>query len=374
MLSPSDQKALDALHELCQQQKYHNIGYPENADFDYSTVLRFMEFSMNNVGDPFAGSTYLLNSLTFEKEVVEFFAELFRIRPADCWGYVTSGGTEGNLFGVYLGRELFPDGVLYCSDETHYSVDKIARILRVPLCTVPSLQNGEIDYAILRQTVQANGTKPAILFANIGTTMRGAVDDVGKMLALLRELGVNDCYVHADAALSGAILPFINKSQAHSFADGIDSIAISGHKFIGAPIPCGVVVARKGHVDRISRIIEYIDAPDKTILGSRNGITPLVLWCAIKALGRRGLAERVEECIRKAEYAVSEFNARGIKAWRNPNSITVVFPKPSESLWRKWCLANAGPWAHMITSHHVPRSRIDQLIDEVVADSARGST
>jgi hypothetical protein len=39
--------------------------------------------------------------------------------------------TEGNLHGILVGRENFPDGVLYASRETHYSVFKAARMYRM---------------------------------------------------------------------------------------------------------------------------------------------------------------------------------------------------------------------------------------------------
>ena len=41
------------------------------------------------------------------------------------------------------------------------------------------------------------------------------------------------------------ILPFVDDPPPWNFAAGIDSIAISGHKMIGSPLPCGVALARK---------------------------------------------------------------------------------------------------------------------------------
>ena len=53
------------------------------------------------------------------------------------------------------------------------------------------------------------------------------------------------------------ILPF-DHPQAFSFAHGIDSISVSGHKMIGSPIPCGIVVAKRQNVERISVDVDYI--------------------------------------------------------------------------------------------------------------------
>lgn len=128
------------------KNQYFNIGYPESADFDYTNLERFLRFSINNCGDWGEYCNYLLNSFDFEKEVMEYFADLFKIPFEQSWGYVTNGGTEGNMFGCYPGREIFPDGTLYYSKDTHYSVAKIVKLLRIKSQVVESLPNGEIDY------------------------------------------------------------------------------------------------------------------------------------------------------------------------------------------------------------------------------------
>jgi hypothetical protein len=42
-----------------------------------------------------------------------------------------AGSTEGNLYGLYIGRENLPDAVLYASSASHYSVFKIAHMYRM---------------------------------------------------------------------------------------------------------------------------------------------------------------------------------------------------------------------------------------------------
>ena len=50
---------------------------------------------------------------------------------ASTWGYCTNGGTEGNMYGLFLARELHPEGLVYYSEDTHYSVNKILRCLHL---------------------------------------------------------------------------------------------------------------------------------------------------------------------------------------------------------------------------------------------------
>ena len=56
--------------------------------------------------------------------VLQWFARLWDIDQDEYWGYITNCGTEGNLHGILVGRENLPDGVLYASRESHYSVFK----------------------------------------------------------------------------------------------------------------------------------------------------------------------------------------------------------------------------------------------------------
>ena len=238
-LSINDQNKLDAFWAYCVKNQYFNIGYPESADFDYTNLERFLRFSINNCGDWGEYCNYLLNSFDFEKEVMEYFADLFKIPFEQSWGYVTNGGTEGNMFCCYLGREIFPDGTLYYSKDTHYSVAKIVKLLRIKSQVVESLPNGEIDYDDLMKKIADDKEAHPIIFANIGTTVRGAIDDIAEIQKRLKAAGIKreDYYLHADAALSGMILPFVDDAQPFTFADGNDSIGVSGHKMIGSPIP-----------------------------------------------------------------------------------------------------------------------------------------
>lgn len=370
-LSIVDQNKLDAFWSYCVKNQYFNIGYPESADFDYTILERFMRFSINNCGDWGEYCNYLLNSFDFEKEVMEYFSRIFKIPFEESWGYVTNGGTEGNMFGCYLGRELFPEGTLYYSKDTHYSVAKIVKLLRIKSSLVESQPNGEMDYDDLIRKIQRDNEEHPIIFANIGTTVRGAIDNIAEIQQRIGQQGIkrDDYYLHADAALSGMILPFVNDPQPFNFADGIDSIGVSGHKMIGSPIPCGIVVAKRKNVDRISVEIDYISAHDKTISGSRNGHTPLMMWEAIRSHSWSDWQRRIEHSLNMAQYAVDRLQAAGIDAWRNKNSITVVFPCPSEAVWKKHCLATSGDIAHLITTaHHLDSSKIDELIDDVIAD------
>ncbi len=346
-----------------------SLGYPGAMDFDYQELFPFLDYSLNNVGDPFTATTYKLNTYSFEREVVEFYARHTRA-PADAWwGYVTNGGTEGNLYGLYLAREIYPQGIVYHSQDTHYSVSKNLHFLGMKNIMIRSQENGEIDYDDLRETLKIRRDAPPVIFANIGTTMTEARDDLGKIREILKSLAISKYYIHSDAALSGGYLPFLDRDDRWDFADGAHSISISGHKFIGSPIPCGIVLALKDNVERIARSVSYIGSRDTTITGSRNGFSPLLLWQAIEQLGVTGLSERAEKSQATAAYAVASLQKIGVPAWRNNKAVTVVFPQPNETIRERWQLATANGISHVVCMPHIQREQIDALVADIEASS-----
>lgn len=353
------------------------LGYPESMSFDYEPLLPLLRYNIDNLGDPYSDLLYGVNSTDVEREVLGWFAELYHLDRDDSWGYVTSSGSEGNLYGLYLGREALPDAVLYFSAATHYSVPKAARLLRMECRMVPAAPDGSIDLGAFRTALRdekAGRRRPAVVNVNLGTTMTGAHDDLDGIVAALEAEGV-PFHLHCDAALSGMTLPFMDAADAPriSFEDSpIGSVSVSGHKFLGAPFPCGVVVTRPEHVERIQTRIPYIGAIDATIGGSRNGQAPLYLWYAIGTRGGagcEGFREEVATCLANARHLRDGLYDLGRPALLNPHSLTVVLDEPSERLVRRWSLARSGGRAHVVTVPHVTRALVDEFLSELADDA-----
>ncbi|NOX99150.1 MAG: aminotransferase class V-fold PLP-dependent enzyme, partial [Verrucomicrobia bacterium] len=216
-MSEEDTKRLDDFYETLKSETGLFAGYPCNADFDYTPLYRFLEFPINNVGDPYLASNYHLNSHEFECEVLEVARELTHAPADDFWGYVTNGGTEGNMYGIFLARELYPEGIVYYSEDTHYSVNKVLRMLHIRNVMIRSNPDGTIDLDDLRESINIHRDTPVIVFANAGTTMKGAIDDLDGINEIFDELAIHSHYIHVDAALSGMILPFVDDPQPFDF-------------------------------------------------------------------------------------------------------------------------------------------------------------
>jgi histidine decarboxylase len=366
-LSNEARSRLDALLERMQSASQTLVGYPCNQAFDYSELLPLLAYSLNNVGDPFATSNYRLSTHDIERDVVHAFAELTGATTDDVWGYVTNGGTEGNMYGLYLAREMYPGGLVYYSEDTHYSVQKSLRVLGMRSIQIRSHESGAIDERDLYETLRIHRDVPPILFLNAGTTMKGAIDGVAAVRRMLEELRLGDHYLHVDAALSGMILPFVEGAPEWNFSAGVDSLSISGHKFLGSPIPCGVVLAKRKNVERIARSIEYVGVLDTTLTGSRNALSPVVLWYALQRFGKAGLRQVVRRCLDVAKYAERRMEEAGIPASLGQHSVTVVFPRPSDEVVARWQIAPLRDIGHIVVMPHVTRAMVDAFIADYLA-------
>ena len=229
------------------------------------------------------------------------------------------------------------------------------------MCTIETQENGEINYRDFENKLVQNLDKDALINVNLGTTMKGAIDNPQEIYRILKKHNKHaNYYMHADGALMGFVLPFLEHDLF--FKSHINSISISGHKFPGIMFPCGVFLMEKRFLSKVQKSIEYIGSNDCTISGSRNGHSAILLKYIIDKRGKEGFKEDVDKCVELAEYLVENLP----NAWRNHNSITVVFPKPRDDIIIKWQLATSGDISHVIAMPHVTKEKLDQFIKDVL--------
>ena len=255
------------------ERSYRMFGYPTQyvALSERTKRLILWHYTSplsNNCGDIDERGNYAMDNKAAEREIVGLFAEKFGMGK-NFWGYVTSGGSESNSAGIALAFREHPNGILYYSAASHYSVGKYAA--RYPHEEIPALEHDEIDTAVLFDRILKNYRKtgaPANLVLTFGTTKYGAVDDIDKIVAFLRTHGI-PYFIHVDAALFGGIPN--NQIGAPTLRDavarGIDSISVSLHKYVGFPDVKSVIVAKK---KPRGEHVAYIGQSDTTVSGSRS--------------------------------------------------------------------------------------------------------
>jgi histidine decarboxylase len=374
-------------------------GYQVNLDFRYSDLAEFLDFSINNAGDPYIEGPNRLHTRPMERDVLAFCAKLFHVLERNYWGYVTNGSTESNLFAANLGRTFLefsanadgsratPQPLAYYSVATHYSIPKACALLRVNAQVIPTNARDQIDIPVLLETILRNDpvAHPPLIIANIGSTFRGAYDDVEEIVAQLDKHNIKQYYLHVDAALGGFFLPFLEEAETvrqrvpvFDFRLPIQSICVSGHKIIGAPFPCGVFLTLQENLTYSGRKqIEYIGSVDSTLSGSRNGFAALLLWYAIAQRGRQGLTTLARQMLEMSDYAVSVLAETGFHPQKCELGLAIVIDRPPEWVVQKWSLATQGEYAHIFTMGHVSKTMLNRLaadlksVQQVYAHSLR---
>lgn len=361
----------EAYREHLQERKEHHFGYPYNLKFSFSKHAHLLDYLVNNLGDPYRPSNYGQDSREYEKSVVDYFSKLWSFD--DCWGYITSSGTEGNLAALVYGKVSLNNPVVYCSNDTHYSIGKGCRAYSLESVAVNSQPHGEIDYSDLQSALYERRNRDAIIVCNISTTFRGAYDSASKILSACENAGVarDRVFLHGDGALGGMIMPFLDHADDIYQIKGsefFDSISVSGHKMPGLPVPCGVILTKKACVNNFAREIEYLNSTDTTLNGSRNGLAAVLFYHALMDVSAQEWRITIKRCLELADYLCCSLKERGVRATINKYSNTVCFDKPTEPFIKKWQLACLKDEAHAIIMPNHNKELIDTFVSELASE------
>ena len=369
-LDPATRAELDALLAQLQAARARKIGFPDASDFDYRDLAPFLGYLLNNLGDPDTDGGYPWHTKPLEREVVGTVADLLRAPAHDRWGYVTSGATEGTEYALWQARRRFPDAIVYTSAAAHHATASVIDRLDMTSVTIRTDAHGEIDYTDLAAQLDRHRAWPAVIVANVGTALAEAVDDVRRIRGILDDLAVRRRWVHCDAALSGLPLALMEPDErpGFDFADGADSIIISGHKFLGSPVPSGVVVVRASLREH-GRSATYTGAPDSTVNNSRSGLAALVWWYALRRHGVDGLRARAEQAREVAAHLHGRLVAVG---WhgvhRYPHACTVTLAAPAPAVAERWSLPIEGGRGHVVAVPGVTREMTDAFLADLLAE------
>ncbi|WP_229373230.1 pyridoxal-dependent decarboxylase [Umezawaea beigongshangensis] len=466
------------------------LGYQTNQELDLrQDMASFLNYNINNVGDPFRPSHYTLDSRAAERSVLAYYARLWHAKPREhdehggltdpeaYWGYVlTMGSSEGNNYALWNARDYLsgktlmvePDEngtgtlmwvqdtapvdnqnayspVAFYSQDTHYSVSKALRVLNIPTfyevgtkmyphanplnpgqpwdMEVPS-QDGadgpgsvDVDKLITLVDFFAKMGHPVVLNLNYGSTFKGAYDDVATICSRLTaevftkygldkrkvrygrdpETGAElvdertGYWIHVDGALGATYAPFLERAIEQGLVDEpgatlpafdfrvpeVSSIVTSGHKYPGAPWPCGIFMTKSNLQMQPPTQPAVIGSPDTTFGGSRNAFSPLIMWNFLARHSEQAQLDMVVRAQRVADYAARTLAVvpGDWQVARTPYSLSVRFRQPSDEIVHKYSLATVPlrdadgghtDYAHLYVMPHVT----EELIDELAADLA----
>jgi len=224
-----------------------------------------------------------------EKEAVAQLAAMFGWKKF--LGHLCSGGTMANLEALWVAAQSAPGKTIVASSQSHYTHERISKVLQLPFETIPSDPRGRIDLKLLEKRLRRRGVGTVVV--TMGTTATGAVDPLHEILALRKKYNFR---IHADAAYGGYFTLLENlepDTQKASAALGeADSIAIDPHKHGLQPYGCGCILFKDPEVGRWYKHnspYTYFTSTDLhlgeiSLECSRPGAAAAALWATQKLL------------------------------------------------------------------------------------------
>jgi glutamate/tyrosine decarboxylase-like PLP-dependent enzyme len=249
--------------------------------------------------------------------------------PRTCAGAFVTGATMANFTALAAARHAVlsrvgwdverdgmrgsPDLTVIIGDEAHASILRVLPLLGLGRDHCVRVRCDDQGRMLADALPRVHG--PALVCAQAGNVNTGAVDPLEDIARWAHEHGA---WMHVDGAfgLWAAAAP----TRRHLLAGhaSADSWTVDAHKWLNVPYDCGIALVRRPADLRaaISMSADYL--PESEMREPMHWTPELSrrargveVWAALRALGRRGLAELVERCCAHAQRFARELAASG---------------------------------------------------------------
>jgi glutamate/tyrosine decarboxylase-like PLP-dependent enzyme len=223
---------------------------------------------------------------------------------------------------LWIGREyLRKDGkpIIISHNEGHYSLDKAARILDLRIIkTKNKFWNQPLNKDQLKE-ITKNIRSPLIIVGTLGHTSTGIIDDVKSITEFIKEYK-QPCFLHLDSAIGGFFIPFLSQDKSLDFSNPlVKSITFDYHKYGFLYYPSGIFLCRKNLQNYIGSDTEYVKIFDDTLIGSRSGILPAIIWANTEYLNKKGFRKRAIKILLNKNKFIEKLKERNIEFIETPN-------------------------------------------------------
>lgn len=244
--------------------------------------------------------------------------------PETAGGLFVSGGSQANLTAIATARhkklgENVKDAVILCSDQTHSSVDRAARILGFSsnqVLKIPSDDKFRMDIIALKDTVRKekkDGKRPFCIVANAGTTNCGAIDPLNDIADLCEN---EDIWMHVDGAYGASAVITQRGEKLLKGLERSDSVTLDPHKWLFQPFEIGCVIVKNSPdlKDTFHILPEYLEdiqseGPEINFCDYGSQLTrnfkSLKLWMSLRVFGMQSFREAIEKGFELSEYTES---------------------------------------------------------------------
>ena len=233
------------------------------------------------------------------------------------------------------GREL-PQMRVYCSDQSHSSIEKAALALgfgtrgvrKIPGDAAFRMDAGALERAIDEDL--AAGVKPVAVSCTVGTTSTAAVDPVPAIGEITRRHGI---WFHVDGAYAGPATINPRFRWLWNGIENADSIVVNPHKWLFTPVDCSVLYTRRPDMlkETFSLIPDYLKTAESEVvnymdyglqLGRR--FRALKLWMVLEHYGTERLGEVIASHVGLAEDLARHIEMTPGFELAAPQSLSVV--------------------------------------------------
>ena len=251
---------------------------------------------------------------------------------AQAAGLFVSGGSMANLAAIAAARKAKTAGDdrgrklrIYCSEETHHSIDKAAALLgigreNVRKIAVDGSFKINIEDLVMKITEDAEaGHLPLCVVANAGTVGTGAFDPLAEVAEVARRFNL---WFHVDAAYGGFAALTESAKPLFTAINKADSVSLDPHKWLYLPVDCGCVLYRDpqnaratfAHEAEYTRVLNQETADEAFAFWDygpelSRRFRALKVWMLLKSVGLRSLGEAIERniaCARHLEQLVRQ--------------------------------------------------------------------
>ena len=262
--------AKEVIEKSNHQHHPHYIGHQVASVVPVAALCDFITSFLNNSVAVFELSPI---QTIMEKEVISTFCKLIDF-PKTSGGFVTSGGSLGNLTALLAARQVkgsgncWKEGIsrnsnlsVLVSEQAHYSCKRHMQIMgfgEKNIIQVSSEQNGSISPDAIRKSYQQateNGKKVFAIIASACSTSTGVFDPLEFIADFCEE---KDLWFHVDGAHGAATI--FSKKYAFLLKgiERADSVVWDAHKMMMVPSLATAVLFRR-HEDSFKAIQQ--DAP-----------------------------------------------------------------------------------------------------------------
>lgn len=315
--------------------------FPQIDFLKEAPLMRTMVENPNHIGCHTTGESeeFFKGTHAIEREVLRICAEeILNAKAGSYDGYIATGGTEGNIQGLWVFRNFLQStenvkpqeiAVIY-SEDAHYSMHKACNLLGMEALVVKvDNKSRQMDKQDLQRQIKefkSKGIKKFVAVLTMGTTMFGSVDKVDDFIAHIKD-ETDDCMIHIDAAFGGFIYPFSGLNKLNFDRDEIFSFSLDGHKMLQSPYGTGIYLSKKPLLDYVStNKASYVKGFDQTLCGSRSGAHAVSMWMIFSSYGSIGWNTFIDEILDKTNQLAAGLDKNNIQYFREEGMNVITVP------------------------------------------------